>query len=371
MNDPAAVEPQVAPSGPPGQAAPAGFGYPLAQARVRAGLSVEQAAARIRLHPKQLRAIEDEDLQALPAPAYVNGFVRNYARELGLDPAPLIEALNAKLQLRGLTARAPDLGTGGPMPSPMLDERAWRHLVLAGIVLALVCALLIGVWMAHSASRDRDSAAQPGRAPTSSRTPEAPAAMTGAGGSAPGAVTAPASDSAGTAPPAPVGAPPTSAAGSGATGAAGAAPDSAAGSVAWAAAAGPASAEAAASPASAGTQTDAANRGAAAASSRIPVATLTPAAGASGGLVLRFSDRSWVEVSQPDGRVLLARNGEPGSMELVNSSAPLVLVVGRADAVQVEYRGQPVNLKPYVNLKGVARVVLADGRVNNGGQGNR
>jgi cytoskeleton protein RodZ len=105
---------------------------------------------------------------------------------------------------------------------------------------------------------------------------------------------------------------------------------------------------------------------------RIPVATMPPAAGATTGLLLRFVERSWVEVSQPDGRVLLSHIGEAGSIELVNASAPLVLVIGRADAVKVEYRGQLLNLKPYVNAtNGVARVLLAESDAVNGGQTNR
>ena len=39
---------------------------------------------------------------------------------------------------------------------------------------------------------------------------------------------------------------------------------------------------------------------------------------------------------------------------------------------RVEYRGQPVNLKPYINTtNGVARVLLADGDGASGGQSNR
>src|SRR5215470_12799354 len=159
MNEPLAVEPQPARADDSGRATPAGFGYALAQARVRAGLTVEQAAARFRLHARQLQAIENEDLQSLPAAAYVNGFVRNYARELGIDSGPLIEDLNAKLTLRGLSAQEPDLGPAPTPHAPVLDERAWRNLVLAAIVVGLICAGLVGLWMARSAYRSEGSGA--------------------------------------------------------------------------------------------------------------------------------------------------------------------------------------------------------------------
>jgi cytoskeleton protein RodZ len=329
MNEPVAFEPQAARGDDSHRAAtPAGFGYALAQARVRAGLSVEQAAARIRLHPRQLQAIENEDLQALPVAAYVNGFVRNYARELGIDAGPLIDDLNAKLKLRGLSSPEPDLGPRGTVHTPALDERAWRHLVLAAIVLALICAGLIGVWMARSPSH----------------TSGGPAARTPAQSAAPAGETD-APPSASVAVPLPVA--PVAAGGAGAPVQGVAAP-------------------ALAAPAEAPMDVE----GNGNTPARIPVASLGPSTGTTSGLLLRFTERSWVEVSQPDGRVLLSRIGEPGSIEQVNASAPLVLVVGRADAVLVEYRGQPVNLKPYVNTtNGVARVLLADGA--SGGQSNR
>jgi cytoskeleton protein RodZ len=369
MTEPAAVEPMPAPSEAGGRMGPAGFGYTLAQARVRAGLSIEQAAARIRLSAKQLQAIENEDLQLLPAAAYVNGFVRNYAREIGIDPTPLIDDLNSKLKLRGFAGSEPDLGTGGPMHAPMLDDRGLRHLVLAGIVIALICAGLIGVWMARSPDR----AGAPGSAPAST-----PGSPPGAGPAMPSAGKADATSQAdegaaasGASPNPVVNAraqlptPAASALDSGASSSGPSADDPSAAPATTLPASGPG--------ATAGLPSEAPDASAPGAKEgRIPVATMPPPSGATGGLLLRFVERSWVEVSQPDGHVLLSHIGEAGSIELVNASAPLVLVIGRADAVKVEYRGQPVNLKPYVNAtNGVVRVLLAEGNAVNGGQNNR
>jgi len=326
MNESAPAEPQ-APVDAPGPAVAAGFGSTLAQARVRAGLSVEEAAARLRLHRRQLDALEHEDLESLPVAAYVAGFVRNYARELRIDPRPLIEDLNAKLALRGASPDSLDLGSPGATRTPMLDDRGWRHLMLAGIIGLLVCAGLIGAWMAHlRAGAGQAAAVPPPVPPPHSAAPQwAPPRAAPASG----AVTLP--------------------------DASGAAPTAAAVTI-----------SAPAGPASPGAAT--------AAPAQAPAGTAAPepiGGAAILGLLLRFNDRSWVEVSQADGRVLMSRNGEAGSMELLNTSAPLLRVVGRADAVRVEYRGQPVDLTPYVNSKGVARLMLADGRVSSGGPNNR
>ena len=81
----------------PDVSAPAGYGAQLARQRQSAGLSVTDVAASLRLHPNQVRAIEQEDLARLPAPAYVRGFIRSYARVLNIDPTALLSDLNAKL----------------------------------------------------------------------------------------------------------------------------------------------------------------------------------------------------------------------------------------------------------------------------------
>ncbi|HVG05010.1 MAG TPA: helix-turn-helix domain-containing protein, partial [Burkholderiaceae bacterium] len=80
-----------------GASAPDGYGARLARQRQSAGLSVSDIASTLRLHPNQVRAIEDEDLARLPALAYVRGFVRSYARLLNIDAEPLLTDLNAKL----------------------------------------------------------------------------------------------------------------------------------------------------------------------------------------------------------------------------------------------------------------------------------
>ncbi len=77
--------------------APPSFGSALTAAREAMSLSVEDIAARLRMHPRQVTAIEREDLAALPAPAYVRGFIRNYAKEVRIDATPLVESLNRRI----------------------------------------------------------------------------------------------------------------------------------------------------------------------------------------------------------------------------------------------------------------------------------
>lgn len=54
-------------------------------ARERQGMSFDQIAAQTRIQPHHLQAIEEEDFASLPAKVFTKGFVRSYARALGLD----------------------------------------------------------------------------------------------------------------------------------------------------------------------------------------------------------------------------------------------------------------------------------------------
>ena len=54
-------------------------------ARERQGLSLEQVASQTRIQQRHLQALEEEDYASLPAKVFTKGFVRSYARTLGLD----------------------------------------------------------------------------------------------------------------------------------------------------------------------------------------------------------------------------------------------------------------------------------------------
>ena len=63
----------------------------LRSARLKKEVSVERAAAATRIKPSYLEALEDGDYQLLPGPAYITGFLRNYAGYLGLHPDDVVQ----------------------------------------------------------------------------------------------------------------------------------------------------------------------------------------------------------------------------------------------------------------------------------------
>lgn len=291
-----------------------GFGRPLAQAREALGLSVGDIATRLRLHPRQISALEDERLESLPEPAFVRGFVRNYAKEVKLDPVPLLAALAQRVPM---PAPAPDTLSGGAVTASDVRragvDRLSRSAVIGGAVLVLFVLGLIG-WLASM------------RAPqTAAPTPVQPAPQAPADTStaSPAPAPATASDNAG-----PLGS---------GTGPSGEALPPTAPS--------PTPSSAAAAPASAGSAA---------------VSSQPPGAAAFAGVRISVGERpSWVEVTQDDGKVLLTGLQEAGTeRRLAGVQPPLRLVIGNASTVTLEFRGKPVDLKPHTRANDLARLTL-------------
>ncbi len=74
------------------------LGEYLKQARKKKRLSLEQIASQTRIQAQHLQALESEDFANLPAKVFAKGFVRSYAKILGLDEE---EALQCFLETSG------------------------------------------------------------------------------------------------------------------------------------------------------------------------------------------------------------------------------------------------------------------------------
>lgn len=120
---------------------PQEIGEQLRQAREAEGLTLEEVEKGTRIRVKFLRAMEAGDLDAMPTPAQVRGFLRNYARYVGLDPAEVIAQLDAALSLQGqsrlalLAKRVPAFRQREATP-PARDDGARKphHRSLVGTV---------------------------------------------------------------------------------------------------------------------------------------------------------------------------------------------------------------------------------------------
>ena len=89
-----------------------GIGQQLAQARERIGLSASDVAARLRIRAMFVEALEREEWAVIGEFVYVRGFLKNYAKLVGLDAAPLLRQLSEEY--------APEVAA----PRPTLDSLA-------------------------------------------------------------------------------------------------------------------------------------------------------------------------------------------------------------------------------------------------------
>ncbi len=73
-------------------------GPKLRRARLRRGIEIDHVSEITKVTPGHLRNIEAEDFASLPATVYVRGFVKAYARTIGLDPDRVAGSYMARVE---------------------------------------------------------------------------------------------------------------------------------------------------------------------------------------------------------------------------------------------------------------------------------
>lgn len=66
-------------------------GHALAQARIAAGLSIDEVSTTTRVRVPIVQSIEQDDFSRCGGDVYARGHIRTIARAVGLDPEPLVE----------------------------------------------------------------------------------------------------------------------------------------------------------------------------------------------------------------------------------------------------------------------------------------
>jgi Helix-turn-helix domain len=137
-----------------------GIGATLREARSRRRVDLSEAEAAIKIRVRYLRAMENEEWDALPGGAYTRGFIRTYAAYLGLDGERLADEYRRSTAPAG-GERAPKRVE--PMASTSPAGRGPR---LDGRVLAvLVSLVLVGALVALGLTSG-DDGDSPGSAPS-------------------------------------------------------------------------------------------------------------------------------------------------------------------------------------------------------------
>ena len=94
------------------------FGEELRRERVVREIPLEEIAAATKISLRLLTALEKSDLSRLPAPTFTRGFIRAYARHIGIDPDEKVNAYLA--DLAGGAPEAPGAKSARPR------SRFWR-----------------------------------------------------------------------------------------------------------------------------------------------------------------------------------------------------------------------------------------------------
>ena len=309
-------------------------GQRLRIAREARQLTRDAVAVQMRIEAKVIDALERDDYTLLSAAVFVRGYIRAYAKLVGLAAEPLVDAFDQR------TAQVPPRLVLPAAIGPDIESRSGyaRWVVLA---LALLSLLLFYQWWHMEGSKPTPVAAvspaaapppphaavqtpKPKQAPTPEPVAEAPAAVpspepgtplenlyeTPADESGLGEVT--------TAPPAP----------------------------AVAATVEPINTVAA--PATGGSAPQPAS----------PITVSKPPLAATGPLVMHFKADCWVVIRDASGRVLLQGLIKSGQRQVLDGKPPLQLTLGNSPAVEIEYLGQRFDQSRYTGPSRIARFTL-------------
>ena len=289
----------------------------LAAERERQGLGPADIAQRLHMSVAQVEALERGEYAKLPRGTFLRGFVRNYAKLVGVPADDLLASLA-------------DAGPRDPAPRIVvpsqnirfdpLSERMSSPYMKAGALAALVMAIGFGAMYWWLFVRTAPPAVPARKAPEAAPAPVATPA------------TAPVPRPA--APPPPV--------------VAEARPEPVKTPVIPAPAPEPPKAAAAKAPAAEKRAPD-----------PVPTAMVGSLVSSESGATLkfRFKGRSWVEIRDARGKVLLTGLNDAGSETAVSGVPPFRVVVGNAPEVKMFYNDREYGLEPYMH-EAVARLTV-------------
>ncbi len=127
----------------------AGFGEKLRRERESRGISLDQIATATKISTRMLKAIEDEKFDLLPGGIFNKGFIRSYAKFLGIDEEQAVADYVAATGPEEPINNLPQIADVPERPLRQLDEEgtiSWTTIV----VLVLLVAIGYGGWSYHN-----------------------------------------------------------------------------------------------------------------------------------------------------------------------------------------------------------------------------
>jgi cytoskeleton protein RodZ len=132
----------------------------LRAGREAKNLTIAQVAEATKIRTDHVRALEEGNFNVFSAPVYIRGSVKNYAKLLRLDEAPLMAALDGELNRTENFNEPPPLSEA--TTNTLLDRLMFllsklnmKIVMIVGAILAVVLIVwLAGMVLHHSKARD-------------------------------------------------------------------------------------------------------------------------------------------------------------------------------------------------------------------------
>jgi len=164
--------PDQEPQGQGGASELASFGEELRREREIRGISLKEIADATKISKRFLEALERNDHRTLPAPVFTRGFVREYARYVGLNAEEMVNRYNFASANDDRIEKPPQVEKYAVVPPrdispkpprkrgiPPVYSRVDRNIVAA----LFIAAALAGMawWAVHFRRVEQDASAEP------------------------------------------------------------------------------------------------------------------------------------------------------------------------------------------------------------------
>lgn len=171
--------PDQEPQGQGGASELASFGEELRREREIRGISLKEIADATKISKRFLEAIERNDHRTLPAPVFTRGFVREYARYVGLNAEEMVNRYNFasanddRIEKPSQVEKYPHTPVRDISPKPPRKRgippvyaRIDRNLIAAVFIAAALAA--VAWWAVQYRRIDQDASAEPSTTVTTS-----------------------------------------------------------------------------------------------------------------------------------------------------------------------------------------------------------
>lgn len=125
-------------------------GHLLRQAREEQGLSQKETARDLHLTSKVINAIEEDNFELIPSFVFARGYIRSYARHLGLDGQTLVAEFDLAYGVPNNSAKPMSAIRKGVQQSKPGDT--WVKLISIVFVVGLVAASIVW-WQSQNGSQ--------------------------------------------------------------------------------------------------------------------------------------------------------------------------------------------------------------------------